>query len=165
MTAELTRPSLDPAASAHWPDPYSIAPEEMADCIQSLETACVADPQSADLRTCLGVAYAMNYEVYKSIDALEVARQLEPRHFLSQLKYAELYFRLRALVRAEQETLKALHYATNSWQAGVARKQLQEVRQLMRAGTQKPEWTKPLASPALCLVAIFAIFCFAVYLK
>lgn len=165
MTAELTRSSLHPIPSAHWPDPYSISTEEMADCIQALETACLAEPQSADLRTCLGVAYAMNYEVYKSMDVLEVARQLEPGHFLSQLKYGELYYRLRALVRAEQETVKALQYAANSWEAAMARKQLLAIRELMRAGTQKPEWTKPLARPAVCLAAMFVMFCVAFYLK
>ena len=47
------------------------------------------------------MAYAMNYEVYKSMDALEAAVALEPDHFFAQLKYAELYYRLRALIRAE----------------------------------------------------------------
>ena len=111
------------------------------------------------------MAYAMNYEIYKSMDALETACKLELGHFYSQMKYAELHYRLRALIRAEQETLKALDYATNAWELSVARKQLQEIRKLMREGTQKPEWTKPLASPAVCLAAMLIIFCLAVYLK
>jgi hypothetical protein len=111
------------------------------------------------------MAHAMNYDVYKSMDALDAARGLEPRHFFSQLKYAELHFRLRALIRAEQEALLAVEYAANSWQLALARRQLQEIRTLMRSGTQKPEWTKPLASPVLCLSAILFIFSIAVYLK
>ena len=46
----------------------------------------------------------MNFEVYKSMDALEAASQLEPDHFFAQMKYAELHYRLRALIKAEQET-------------------------------------------------------------
>ena len=97
------------------------------------------------------MAYAMNYDVYKSMDALECAVQLEPEHFFAQLKYSELFYRFRALVRAEQETLKAIELAGNSWELSLARKQLQEIRRLMREGTQKPEWTKPLTLPAILL--------------
>ena len=73
---------------------------------------------------------------------------VEPEHFFAQLKYAELHYRLRALIRAEQETLKASELAANPWEFSLARKQLQEIRRLMREGTQKPEWTKPLKAPA-----------------
>jgi hypothetical protein len=111
------------------------------------------------------MAYAMNYEVYKSMDALELAVRREPEHFFAQLKYGELHYRLRALACAERETLKAADLASNSWELSLARKQLQEIRKLMREGTQKPEWTKPLASPAWWLVAITVILSLAVYWK
>ena len=109
------------------------------------------------------MAYAMNYQAYKSMDALETAVKLEPDHFFAQLKYAELHYRLRALVRAEQETLKALDLAANAWEFSMARSQLQAIRKLMREGTQKPEWTKPLKTPALCLLAMTIILSLAVY--
>jgi hypothetical protein len=111
------------------------------------------------------MAYAMNYEVYKSEDALELAIQLEPDHFFAQLKYAELHYRLRALIRAEQETLKASELASNSWELSLARKQLLEIRKLMREGTQKPEWTKSLTRPALFLLAMTLFLCLVVNWK
>jgi len=111
------------------------------------------------------MAYAMNYEVYKSMDALELAIELEPDHFFGQLKYAELHYRLRALVRAEQESLKAVDLAANRWELELARKQLQEIRRLMRDGTQKPEWTKPLAAPAFLRLAVAIILYLGVYWK
>src|SRR5512133_2903684 len=98
-----------------WRDPHTVSPGDLAKYIQSLELACEQDPRSADLRTCLGMAYAMDFQVYKSMDALELAVQLEPDHFFAQLKYAELNYRLRALIKAEQETLKAVDLAANSW--------------------------------------------------
>jgi hypothetical protein len=148
-----------------WRDPHTVSPAKLAEYIRTLEQACEQNPRSADLRTCLGMAYAMNYEVYKSEDALELARQLEPNNFFAHLKYAELHYRLRALIRAEQETLQASELATNSWELNLARKQLQEIRKLMREGTQKPEWTKPLTRPAVFLVAMTIFLCLAVYWK
>ena len=90
------------------------------------------------------MAYAMNYEAYKSMDTLEAAVRLDETHFFAQLKYSELLYRLRALPRAEEETLKALNLAGNGWELSLARKQLQEIRRLIREGTQKPEWNKSL---------------------
>ena len=58
------------------------------------------------------------------------------------------------LIHAERETLKALDLAANAWELSLARKQLQEIRRLMREGTQKPEWTKSLTKPALVLMAM-----------
>ena len=103
------------------------------------------------------MAYAMNYEVYKSMDALEAAVTLDGTHFFAQLKQAELFYRLRALNKAQEETLKALHLAGNGWELSLAKKQLQEIRRLIHDGTQKPEWTKPLMTPALALVAMTVI--------
>lgn len=138
-----------------WRDPHSVSPAQLAEYIVMLEKAVEANPASADLRTCLGMAHAMNFDVYKSLDALEAAVSLDPAHFFAQLKYGELLYRLRVLIRAEQETLKALDLADSSWELSLARKQLQEIRGLMRNGTQKPEWTKSLLRPALVLGLMF----------
>ena len=166
MATALTQPTsalrLPPVP---WRDPHTVAPTELAHYIRTLEALCEQNPRSADLRTCLGMAYAMNFEVYKSMDALEVAREVEPDHFFAQLKYAELHYRLRALVRAERECLKAVELAVNSWELSLARHQLAEIRKLMREGTQKPEWTRSLKAPALSLVAMFAFFCLMMVMR
>jgi hypothetical protein len=141
-----------------WRDPQSVSKEELAVHIGALEKACEENPRSADLRTCLGMAYAMNYDVYKSMDALEAAVNLDQAHFLAQLKLSELFYRLRALPRAEEETLKAVHLAQNGWELSLARKQLQEIRRLIREGTRKPAWVKSLKTPALALVAMLIVF-------
>lgn len=117
-----------------------------------LELACQEDPKSADLRTCLGMAQAMNYDVYKSMDSLEAAMDLDADHFFARFKYAELLYRLRALPRAEEETKKAMELAQGNWEISMARRQLQEIRRMIREGTQKPAWTKPLTNPVIGLV-------------
>ena len=152
QTAALALPPVP------WRDPHTVSPAKLAEYIGTLEKACEANPTSADLRTCLGMAHAMNFDVYKSEDALEAALALEPENFFAQLKYAELHYRIRALIRAEQETLTAIDLARNAFELSLARKQLLEIRTLMRSGTQKPEWTKSLGTPALCLIAMFVVF-------
>jgi hypothetical protein len=141
-----------------WRDPHSVSPVKLAEYIGQLERACLENPHSADLKTCLGMARAMNFDIYKSMDALEEACRIDPLHFFAQLKLAELQYRLRALEVAEEETIKALDLAGNGWEISLARKQLQEIRRLRREGTQKPAWTKSLLAPALVLVAMIAVF-------
>ena len=158
MELQVAQPTALRLPPVPWRDPHTVSPADLARYIQTLETACEQSPRSADLRTCLGMAYAMNYDIYKSMDALELAVEAEPDHFFAQLKYGELHYRLRALIRAEQETLKATGLATNAWELSLARKQLLEIRTLMRAGTQKPEWTRPMTKPALVLMAMMILF-------
>ena len=122
-----------------------------------LEQACAEDPRSADLRTCLGMAHAMNYQVYRSMDDLEQAIRLEPDHFFAQFKYAELFYRLRALPRAEEEANKALEIAHNNWEMSMARRLLLEIRTLNRAGTRHIVSTKPLAGPTGVLLVMMLV--------
>jgi len=154
--------TLDRLPSLPWRDPHSVPPEKLAELIASLKQACSENPQNAALHTCLGMAHAMNYDVYPSMAALESAIRIAPQNFLAQLKYGELFLRLRALVRSEQETLRALELATSSWELALARKQLAQIRQLAHGGHSRPLWTKslflPVASLAALLLAISCIY-------
>jgi tetratricopeptide (TPR) repeat protein len=140
-----------------WLDPHTVPREDLAAYIQHLEHACAVEPRSADLRTCLGMAYAMNYEVDKSMESLEAAVSLNPGSFWAQLKYGELNYRLRILNRAEEETLKALSLAASRWQLSIARKQLQDIRALKQTCVRNVEWTKSLGGPALILSAMLVV--------
>ena len=142
-----------------WRDPHSVSPAELAAHIRNLEKAVADNPQSADLKTCLGMAYAMAYKAYRSMDVLQAAAAQDPNHFFAQFKLAELFCRLRALPRAEEETLKAVALAGNGWELGMARRQLQEIRQRIREGTQQPEWNKSLKTPAIVFSAVTVCLC------
>jgi tetratricopeptide (TPR) repeat protein len=156
--APLARPSRLP--SLPWRDPHSVPPEKLAEFIASLAQACVENPANADLRTCLGIAHAMNYDVYRSMDALEEARRIEPDNFFAQLKYSELLFRLRVIDRAEEETSAALHLAGNNGEISLARRQLSEIRHLRRKGLTRPLWTKPLKTSGIAfLLLLLGIAC------
>src|SRR5438067_12110645 len=95
-----------------WRDPHTVSPTQLAHYIGELERACEANPQAADLHTCLGMAHAMNYDVYKSMDALEHAVAAEPDHLFAQLKLAELDYHLRVLDVADAEIVKAAKFGT-----------------------------------------------------
>jgi hypothetical protein len=162
MGAELqTSPRIQPALPpVPWRDPHTVPPQKLADYIGTLERACLENPASADLRTCLGMAHAMNYDAYKSMDALEAACRIDPQSFWARLKYAELHYRLRALPKAEQEMLQALELATSSFEIAVARKHLLEIRRLTREGTVKPVLSRSLILPAVILAVLSAAVCF-----
>jgi len=164
MSTELVHNSatgLEPRGSAlppvPWRDPYSVSPTDLAAYIHQLEAACVANPNSADLRTSLGMAYAVNYDVYKSMDALEEARAIDPESFWAQIKYAELHYRLRALNRAEEETRKAADLAANPFQLAIARRQMKAIRELKHSSIRNVEWTKPLLAPTVVLSVMLAL--------
>lgn len=144
-----------------WRDPQTVAPRDLAAYIRQLEVQCRENPASPVLWTCLGMAHAVNYDVDKSMDALETATQVEPMHFWARLKYAELHYRLRALDRAEAETLKAVDLAENALQLSMARKQLKDIRALnpRRVKLDEPQsvWGRAVFFTALLLVAIAVV--------
>ena len=140
-----------------WRDPHGVSPKELGAYIQQLEQACLANPQSADLRTYLGMAHAVNYDVDKSMEALEEARTLDPQNFWAQLKYAELLYRLRVLTRAEEETRRAADLAASPFQLAIARQQMKEIRTLQHSSVRNVEWTKPLTVPTLVFSAMLLL--------
>ena len=155
--AELSRPALPSGAlSLPWRDPHAIPPRELAAYIGALEQACLENPRSADLRTVLGMAHAVNYDVPQSMESLEIAVALEPDSFWATYKYAELHYRLRALNRAEELTTTALNLARNGWQLSLARRQLQEVRSLKRSAVRNLTWNISWKRHAGRLVALSA---------
>ena len=160
--ANAPAPSRLPAIP--WRDPYTVSPSKLAEYIQTLEAQRGGHSDSADLRTCLGMAYAMNFDVYSSLDSFEAAVQIDSSHFFAQLKYSELLYRIRTLHRAEEETLRALERANNGWELSLARAQLKEIRRLLRKGNERPamiaSWRRPaiLAGGAVVLFGLALIF-------
>jgi hypothetical protein len=172
MTPALTvRPAAtalrgeSPVAALPLRDLTLASPAELATTIVELELACLEHPASAALWTCLGMAYAVNYDVAKSLEALETATTVEPNHFWAQLKHGELQYRLRVLMHAEATTLKAETLAENPWQLSLARKQLKEIRKLTGGRSLQPDLVKPkrlvpalLFSAALLVVGLASIW-------
>ena len=127
-----------------WKDPFSVPPEKLHEIILSLKNACAKNPRNAALHTFLGIAHAMNYSVYESMDALETACKMAPQDFFVQFKYSELFFRLRLMDRAEEETSRAMALANTASEISLVGKQLSEIRRLRRNGVARPAWTKSM---------------------
>jgi hypothetical protein len=135
-----------------------VSREQLAEYIGGLERSCRDTPDSPALWTCLGMAYAVNYDVDRSMQALQTATEVEPTDFWARLKLGELKYRLRALERAEQDTLTAVDLAENPLQLAVARKQLRDIRAIHYRRV-------PLDGPASTLgrtVFLFGLLLFAV---
>jgi hypothetical protein len=140
-----------------WRDVHDVAPTELTTYIATLERLALEYPRSADVRTALGMAHAVNCDVYKSLDALEDARRVEPDNFWAQFKFAELHYRLRALNTAEEETRRAADLASNPVQLAIARRQMKEIRALKHTSVRNVEWTKSLTMPTVVLSVMIAV--------
>lgn len=137
-----------------WRDPQAVPKDQLLRFIAELEETCRTSAPSADLQTCLGIAHAMNLDVYRSMDALEEAVRIDGENFLARLKLGELFLRLRVLGRAEEETRYALALARNHLELDLARRQLQSLRDRKGKGLLRTRLSKPLFLQASALLAL-----------
>jgi hypothetical protein len=124
----------------------------LTEYIQMLEKECQRDPRSADLRTCLGIAQAMNDDVRNSMRSFELAISADSNHFYARFRYAEMLCRLRKLSRAQEETRKAIELANCNWQLSMAFRQLEEIASLLPQSP--PNQNRYLKNPALALLLL-----------
>lgn len=156
-------PNLSPAAVLRlplpipWRDPQSVPKDLLRQHITHLEQRCDAQPESADLLTCLAMAYAMDLRVEDAQRTLEKAKQAAPAHFWAQFKIAELQYRARALAVAEREMLRALDLASSESEYSLTRGYLKEIRTAMRDNAKKPLWSGDLRGPALVAAVLFTV--------
>ena len=111
-----------------WRDPATVSPAELDSYIKSLEEACVAEPGSADLLTCLGVARTAKSEPASAQLAFEKALAAEPEHFFARLRYSELLLQLRKFKTAEGHTRLASQAARSRAESAMAKRLLGLIR-------------------------------------
>jgi len=80
----------------------------MSDAIESFRHAVEADPDLIDAYLSLGIALAMDAQVYEAIDIFEAALARSPHEFLVHFKLAELYFRLWVPEKGHQHLRAAM---------------------------------------------------------
>jgi len=107
------------------------------------------NPTNVDVRVCLGIAYAMNYNAYESMDILEEARTLGPSNFMAQFKFAELHYRLRAL-RVAQAKPSAHWSLPRRRGTDAARSQLNDIRRMTREGHDQAHVGQISNYPVVC---------------
>jgi hypothetical protein len=111
-------------------DPTSASPAELETYICNLEQACAAEPQSADLRTCLGLAYAARRQFGRARRAFERALESVPTHFFARLRYAELLQGRGFLRLARRQATLAAESARTRAESAMAGRLLRVLREM-----------------------------------
>ena len=105
----------------------------LSNYIAIMQAASSANPNSAELHACLGIAFALNHETKKGVHHLVRATQLKPHHFFARFKLASLLHCFSDLPQAESESLKALALACTQSEISLARQQLAAIRDSMQS--------------------------------
>lgn len=125
-------------------DPYLLEKGERAELVSQLR-GCVAQfPDVSDLRVLLGMALCVNLDAQSAIEELRESVRLAPDSFIAQLKFGELWMRLRVMDQAEEHTRLAARLARNLAQSEMARRQASSIRTMKREGIERGGYGTPL---------------------
>ncbi|SRR5712691_7724134 len=87
---------------------------QISEAVESLRHALEADAPSIKAHLYLGIALAMDAQVYEAIDIFEAALALSPNDFMVNLKLAELYFRLWVPEKGHKHLRAAMEASTTA---------------------------------------------------
>ena len=125
-------------------DPYLLEKEERASLVSQLRNCVAQFPQVSELRVLLGMALCVNFDGQAAIEELRESVRLAPDSFIAQLKFGELWMRLRVIDQAEEHTLRAAKLARNLGQSEMARRQASSIRTMQREGVERGGYGTPL---------------------
>ena len=83
-------------------DPYPLEKEERAGLVSQLRECVAQFPDVSELRVLLGMALCVNFDGQSAIEELRESVRLAPDSFIAQLKFGELWMRLRVIDQAEE---------------------------------------------------------------
>jgi tetratricopeptide (TPR) repeat protein len=125
-------------------DPYLLEKEERASLVSQLRESVAEFPDVSELRVLLGMALCVNFDAQAAIEELRESIRLAPDSFIAQLKFGELWMRLRVIDQAEEHTLLAAKLARNLAQSDMARRQASSIRTMKREGIERGGYGTPL---------------------
>jgi predicted Zn-dependent protease len=125
-------------------NPYLLEKEERASLVSQLRECVAQFPASSELRVLLGMAMCVNFDAQSAIEELRESVRLAPDSFIAQLKFGELWMRLRVIDQAEEHTLLASKLARNPAQSEIARRQASSIRTMKREGIERGGYGAPL---------------------
>lgn len=133
---------------------------EPKQAVVCLRDALTHAPEYSDGHVGLGIALAMDSQVYPAIDSFSKAAELDPTNFYAHFKLAQFYFKLRVPKKGYQEADKALHCACGPDEKRLVAQILKEERAKEAAGVARPTWDKPFSKHSLRtgLVILFVTF-------
>jgi len=100
-------------------------------------------PQCAEARIFLGLANALNCDIYPALDELEKATELQPDSFAAHFTLAQLNFKLRIPEKGYAAARTALRCATIPEHRAMLTQLLKEERARERNGIPRPSFRKP----------------------
>lgn len=125
-------------------DPYLLGKEERAGLVGQLRECVAQFPEVSELRVLLGMSLCVNFDAQSAIDELRESVRLAPDSFIAQLKFGELWMRLRVMDQAEAHTRLAAKLARNLAQSEMARRQASSIRTMKREGIERGGYGTPL---------------------
>ena len=125
-------------------DPYLLEKEERASLVNQLRECVAQFPDVSELRVLLGMALCVSLDGQAAIEELRESVRLAPDSFIAQLKFGELWMRLRVMDQAEEHTLLAAKLARNLVQSEMARRQASSIRTMKREGIERGGYGTPL---------------------
>ena len=130
-------------------DPYLLEKEERASLVSQLEQCVAQYPEVSELRVLLAMALCVNFDAQAAIEELRESVRLAPDSFIAQLKFGELWMRLRVIDQAEEHTQLAAKLARNLAQSEMARRQASSIRTMKREGIERGGYGTPLAKAGI----------------
>jgi Tfp pilus assembly protein PilF len=119
--------------------------------IAKLESAVASSPGYSDGYVGLGIAYAMDSQVYPALDSFGKAAEADPASFFAHFKLAQFYFKLRVPKKGYEEASCALRCATTTEEKRLVAQVLKEERTREAGGVRRPTWNKPFSSKSIVL--------------
>ncbi len=115
------------------------------------------NPEYADARVGLGIAYAIQGRVYPALDHLQEATSLEPENFFAHFKLGQLYFKLHVSKKGYEEMRKALDCATCVEERKLVGQLIHQEKQHEKKRLNRPTWDRPFPRRTMWLLAASVI--------
>ncbi|PYV19848.1 MAG: hypothetical protein DMG21_00025 [Acidobacteria bacterium] len=122
---------------------------EPREAIAKFENAVFRFPAYSDGYVGLGIAYAMDSQVYPALDSFRKAAEADPENFFAHFKLAQFYFKLRVPKKGYDEASRALQCATAIEERRLVARILKEERTREAGGVPRPTWDKPFSPTAV----------------
>jgi tetratricopeptide (TPR) repeat protein len=122
---------------------------EPAEAVELLTRTVELAPNFPEARICLGLAYALTFNIYSAFDQLEKAGELDPESFAAHFTLAKLNFKMRIPQKGYEAATQALKCVTTLEQRKMLTELLKEERARERNGIARPWFNKPYSRTGL----------------
>lgn len=129
----------------------SLQAAEPAEAVALFSRVVELAPNFPEARVCLGLAYALNYNIYPAMDHLEIAGELNPASFAAHFALAQLNFKLRTPQKGYVAAERARKCISTLEQRRMLTELLKEERVRERNGIARPWFNTPFSKTALYL--------------